>query len=100
MVAAMIIYHYLSQDSQAPRLQQLHSREQRFDLLTFQSLDHHCNGLADSTWTSWLCGATDREATEHVSWRLSQSVEATMCAHMLEVIYFTRQQLQQHNSDY
>lgn len=49
---------------------------QRFDLLTFQSLDHHCNGLADSTWTSWPRGATEREATERVCWRLSQSVEA------------------------
>lgn len=59
---------------------------QRFDLLTFQSPDHHCNGLADSTWTSWPCGAPDREATERVLcalrgfWRLSQSVEA-MCSH-------------------
>lgn len=36
----------------ALKLQQL-PRVQKFDLLTFLSLDHHCNGWVDSTWTSW-----------------------------------------------
>lgn len=70
----------------ALKLQQLPSRIQKCDLLTFQSLDHHCNGWADSTWRSWPVEPL-AEGPLNVScavcedfWRLRSSAEA-MCSH-------------------
>lgn len=70
----------------ALKLQQLPSRVQKFDLLTFQSLDHQCNGWADSTWTSWPVDPltegllTVSCAVYEDFWRLRQGVKA-MCSH-------------------
>lgn len=61
-------------------------RSQKFDLLTFQSLDHQCNGLADSTRTSCPVEPLTERLLNNACvlcedfWRLSQSIEA-MCSH-------------------
>lgn len=61
-------------------------RSQKFDLLTFQSPDHQCNGLADSTCTSCPVEPLTERLLNNACvlcedfWSLSRSIEA-MCSH-------------------